>query len=621
MNIAVAPSVNLHRVEELLHHHFGGQPLQRVLLVVPPDAGSQSFSFATGKTGRYWNYPAYGLGVIATHARADGLYVHILNLNNVVLEACRLTDREEDFDFEAIVDRALRDELSGFAPHLIGVTCMFSHTHNSAVEVCGWVRAMAPSTALAIGGVHITNSFMGSNKLTGDPTRAPLLNAFSTADFIFLFEAEIAFRDFCRVVNGTMQVEALGQFVALDGSAYHHLPASKKPEGAEMDAVPAADLLDIKRLNANGKMSAFHFQKAEGTIFSTVLTNRGCRAQCTFCSVRNFNGVGVRSRSVQSVIDEILVLRHEYGVGHINWLDDDFLYNIKRAMTLFNELIRQDVGVTWDCTNGVIAASVTPEVARAAAASGCVGLFIGMESGNPQTLREIKKPGTVKNFLAAAEALRPVEQIYSRVFLMIGFPGETYSRIMDTINVAREMDLDWYGIQTLQPLPNTPIFASMIADGLIGQNINFDEIRFSTGAHGKSRKTEQGSIDALARDFKDVFSNVDMKAIPNSAALQNIWSNMDYNLNVIHLLKETKPAKLRQQLDWLNYILTVIVPDNAIMQYCRATIDYRVHGMMNPELIERLDRTLVAMPYWAQRFADLGLATEDLRALHSVATA
>ena len=51
--------------------------------------------------------------------------------------------------------------------------------------------------------------------------------------------------------------------------------------------------------------------------FATVLSNRGCRAKCTFCSVRNFNGRGVRRREVSSVIDELLMLREVYGVEHI----------------------------------------------------------------------------------------------------------------------------------------------------------------------------------------------------------------------------------------------------------------------------------------------------------------
>ena len=63
---------------------------------------------------------------------------------------------------------------------------------------------------------------------------------------------------------------------------------------------------------------------------STILSNRGCRAQCTFCSVRNFNGVGVRRRTIDSVIEELKILKFEHGIDHIMWLDDDF-YIIEKS--------------------------------------------------------------------------------------------------------------------------------------------------------------------------------------------------------------------------------------------------------------------------------------------------
>ena len=125
---------------------------------------------------------------------------------------------------------------------------------------------------------------------------------------------------------------------------------------------------------------------------STVLSNRGCRAQCTFCSVRTFNGVGVRRRTVKSVIEELRrILNFEYGIDHIMWLDDDLLYNTKVSMELFNEMVKSKINLTWDATNGLIAAACKDEVISAARDSGCIGVNIGMESGNRKILKRNKK--------------------------------------------------------------------------------------------------------------------------------------------------------------------------------------------------------------------------------------
>ena len=48
------------------------------------------------------------------------------------------------------------------------------------------------------------------------------------------------------------------------------------------------------------------------------------------------------------------------------WLDDDLLYNTGRTIELFNEMVKQNVEITWDASNGVIAASVTDEIMSAA---------------------------------------------------------------------------------------------------------------------------------------------------------------------------------------------------------------------------------------------------------------
>ena len=131
-------------------------------------------------------------------------------------------------------------------------------------------------------------------------------------------------------------------------------------------------------------------------------------------------------------------------------------------------MIKNKLDMTWDNTNGVIAASCTDELMGAAAESGCIGLTVGMESGNRDILRKIRKPGTVENFLKAAEVLNKIEKINARVFLMIGFPNETFSQIKDTIDVSTTMNLDWYNVTILQPLPNTVIFDQMLSEGLLG---------------------------------------------------------------------------------------------------------------------------------------------------------
>ena len=61
----------------------------------------------------------------------EGLNVDMLNLNDEVLKACQTSAREEDFDFDREWKAALTRKIRSFSPDLIGISCMFSQTHDS----------------------------------------------------------------------------------------------------------------------------------------------------------------------------------------------------------------------------------------------------------------------------------------------------------------------------------------------------------------------------------------------------------------------------------------------------------------------------------------------------------
>ncbi len=584
---------------QLLKQVFAGRKIRRVLLIAPPDVEAPLFNFATCKRGRYTNYEPYGLGVLGGRLRKSGIEVRILNLASSVLRAARLAERECDFDYDAVWRGDLSDTLVDFEPDLVGVTCMFSQTHPMLTRVCEELFRLAPTRPIAVGGVHITNA------QATPATRAALLADLPMVAMFFRHECDEAFPAFIKVVNGELPSEALAQVLLRHGEDKVDFPERQRPGVETLNALPAHDLMRPDELSRWGKVGAYFYMLPPETRFATVQSNRGCRAQCTFCSVRNFNGVGVRRRSPSSVVDELERLRDDFGVRHVMWLDDDFLYDKRATLVLFNEMTRRNLGMTWDCTNGVIAASCDDEVVAAAASSGCIGLSLGMESGNREILKRIKKPGTVENFLAAAEAIRKFPQIYSRVFLIIGFPGETFGQIADTVSVARQMGLDWYQIQLLQPLPNTPLFDAMVEDKLIKAD-DFSGVRYAGGTFGKNASRSAGGRDMLARDFDDIFSRHRPDEVPSPEDMDDIWAYMVVHLNYLRLEAEDRQIKLKQYLDNLEYVSDVVAPGDAIALHFRQNLLAKLGRPPNFAIADRLGGLLETQPYWHQRFAQFG---------------
>ena len=584
-------------IDGFIEARFPGRRIDRVLLVNPPDGDAEIFRFQTASLGRNTNFAPYGLGLIAENLRRCGVDVRICNLNHLLLEACCNIDDAKSFDFDAIWQRHLDDAITAFQPDLVGVSCMFTMTHKVFSQVCA--RVAAHDVSIAVGGVHVSND---TDKVLDD---------IPSVDIAFLREADLAIRRFVEVVRGERDSTELAQVVFNDTQRRVKIGGALVPSADEMDVIPAIDLMGVSESSSYGTIGSFYFLKDSGTRLATTLTNRGCRAQCTFCSVRNFNGKGVRHRAIGSVVDELERLQNDYGIGHFMLLDDDPFKDTRRTIALFNEMVRRNLKLTWDASNGAIASSCTEEVISAAVASGCIALHIGMESGNREVLRQIKKPGKPETFVKAAEVLRKHPALYSCAYLMLGFPGETKAMIADTMAIATEMDLDWYRISVLQPLPNTPIYDDMEADGQL-EKTDSSEVRMALGSYGKVNAGLR-EIDATSASFAELFKAIPDDTIPDGGQIADIWFNMNYQLNFRRLFDEIRPEKISQQSKMLQNLVDIVAPEHGFGLYFLGLMEGKIDGWTSDQTLNRLRAQFDGSPYWGPRLKGYQLDPNQLR--------
>ena len=534
------------RLERVIAERFPARACRRVLFVSVPQIAVDVFDKDSARAGRYPCFPPYGVGILIRILEQAGVAADVVDLHFSLLERA---SRAGPFDAEAW--RAeLTERVEAFAPDMVGLSCMFNMGHSWLRTVAAFLRERFPDLPIAAGGVHPT--------LTTDQ----LLEDVPAVDFVFLYEADRALPDFVRFVNGEADGGRLAQVACrADGRL---LKLTKRDLPLTLEYSPDYKALPVPRYSQGGKIVAYTFLRLPETVAGTVLSARGCRAACGFCSVRSVNGPGVRTREVLAVVDEVERLVTQYGVRHIMWLDDDLFYDRERAVDLFSSLAARGLDLTWDASNGIIAAALTPELLGACVASGCVGFNIGIESGSPEMLRMMRKPGTVETFRKAAAMLRAAPEVFTKGFLMIGFPGETVAMLRDTVSLALEMELDWYPIQVLTPMPGTPIFQMMVDQGLLGDipTTTLDKARtFSVGATGGIRKRERAE-KMVARPFHDVLGG-DPARVPDRAEMDDLWFTIDYRVNWEPILALTNPAALSKKAAMIKEICERMTTENA----------------------------------------------------------
>ncbi len=186
---------------------------------------------------------------------------------------------------------------------------------------------------------------------------------------------------------------------------------------------------------------------------TAVITSRGCPFQCDFCS-RPIFGNTFRSRTAENIVKEVEEVK-QLGYERVWFADDCFTLNRRRLMEICGELVLRKVNIGWECLSRVdtVDLSLAEHMRRA----GCVRVFFGIESGNDMILKIMKKQATVKQAEKAVHIFKKAG-IQVGAFFILGYPGENEKTILDTVNFASSLPLDYLSFTFPYPIPGTPLF-------------------------------------------------------------------------------------------------------------------------------------------------------------------
>lgn len=515
--------------------------MSRMLLIHCPTFSFETFSLEVCRNRGYYAYPPAGLQCLKAAVEAETeVKVTILDLNFAILDRLQNEDGEPTAVLGQLLDEALKEKYA-----VIGVSAGVIVSNVFGVKAHPFIQTLARVKGRAIivaGGVIATNE------------RANLLVK-GLADFVFDGEGEeklIAF------LNGT--------------------PATEGPVNFRWDLVPTYRDVPVERYEQVGSLSPF--SRMVGTPFATIQLNRGCRAHCSFCGVTPFMGRGVRSYREDAVIAEIEYLKAR-GIRHLEWLDDDMLRYSDRITSVLESM----EGMTWAANNGLIASSITEDLLETMVASGCVGFRIGVESGNDEILKRIKKPASRKNLIAASRLIAKHPKLFAVGCYIIGHPGETYRQMLDTIDLCLELNLAWSGFSVYQ----------VVREGSITQEF-YQEV--SNFVPPKDHDCEPN---------ENVFEVLRTDGVHERRHLDEIWFYFNLTANYLANKNLLSGGDPRQFVRWVS-ALQLSYPRHPLMSLFMALayilLGDRVHA--DQQYVQAL-HGLRESESWRRRFREYGL--------------
>jgi anaerobic magnesium-protoporphyrin IX monomethyl ester cyclase len=321
--------------------------------------------------------------------------------------------------------RTLKIKLLSFEPDLVAISLM-SFMYKRSYYIINWVKEISSDITIVAGGPHIST------------LREKVLEECKGLDYGIVQEGERTLLELCK---GLEVERILGLLYRKSGKVNY------------VGARPFEKNLD--------KFTFPRFEKFPLGKYVTeeigIVSSRGCPFNCTYCPVKTSIGQQYRIRSAESIVDEITYW-YNRGFKQISILDDNFTLNKERVLKICDAICKKEFKyIELNCNNGIRADKVDKEMLYAMKLAGFRYFAFGIESGNEQVLKNIKKS---QDLDVIEKALKTAIELDFTVtlFFIVGSPGENMVQVKESIALAKKYPIFDARFYNLIPFPATELF-------------------------------------------------------------------------------------------------------------------------------------------------------------------
>jgi len=403
---ADSPEMQIFRKEHLL---IEGQPMSWM------DAFSTLRAKATDRPDRYHVGEVHNLAslYLTSNLRRHGLRADCVSL------FCAEQDR-------------LADMLAA-RPRVVAVTTTFYVNVLPVIPIVEFIRTHSPSSHIVVGGPLIDNICRdGVTEHAQD-----LMHAMGADSYVQESQGEHALAALCRRLRDGGDVDAVDNLI-LCGNGDWRI-TRRVPENNDLDQCS----IDWTGFDP-------------GVIGPTaqMRTARSCAFKCSFCDYPTRAGA-LTAASLDTVRRELRELA-KLGARNVVFVDDTFNVPPKRFKQLCQMMIEEDLGLRWYSYFRSSNAR-DEESFDLAAASGCAGVFLGIESGDDTVLQSMHKLAQDGQYRIGIQRLKE-RDIVTFASIIVGFPGETERTVGNTVDFLNETKPDFWRAQAWWGNPRSPVY-------------------------------------------------------------------------------------------------------------------------------------------------------------------
>ena len=348
-----------------------------------------------------------------------------------------------------IPDEEILRRVEDFGPDVLGISNMFTAYSGDPHRITKLIKDRHPKLPVIFGGSH--------------PSEFPeLVMKDKNVDMVVKGEGEVTFAELLTKIENKESLNDILGLTYRDGDRVIQNPPRERMADINSLPLPARHLLPMDVYTKESMRHEFIMRKPAGA----MVTSRGCPQKCVFCTVRAVWGRDWTGRHPSKVVDEIEFLQEKYNMREVSFLDDDLGRDIPRLAALCDEIIRRKVDIRWTTPNGVAHWLLNENLLDKMKASGCYRLTFGIESGNKETRKFIKKKVPLEQ---ATKMIAHANKIglWTICTFILGFPYEKKEHMRDSIRYAIDSGTDMAVFYLLLPHPTSDVYSVFKNEGLL----------------------------------------------------------------------------------------------------------------------------------------------------------